>query len=69
MAQTMRLRVEGIHCERCEAQIEGALSKVPGVVKVTASRAAQGVDVVMQGDGAAKTVKDRLRDLGYEPAV
>lgn len=67
MAQHLRIEVKGIHCEGCEITIRTALSKLPGVVNVKASHASQRVDVVVQGDAAAQTARDRLRDLGFDP--
>lgn len=67
MARNLSIEVKGIHCDGCENTIQTALGKVPGVVTVKADHQRQRVDVVVQGDGMEQAVRDRLRDLGYEP--
>lgn len=67
MARNVTIKVKGIQCEGCENTIRTALGKVAGVVTVKADHRTALVDVVLQGDDAEPAVKDRLRDLGYEP--
>lgn len=69
MARAVRVQVKGIHCESCENTIRSALSRLSGVVDVRASHETQQVDLIVQGDGVETAVKDRLRDLGFDPVA
>lgn len=63
----IELKVTGMTCGHCEAKIQEAVSKLPGVKKVTASRTSQ--TVTIQPDKSEslnlRTVKETIESLGY----
>ncbi|MFA6045514.1 MAG: heavy metal-associated domain-containing protein [Phycisphaerales bacterium] len=56
--QRVSFDVTGMHCEMCEANIEGAIEKIPGVKKVTSSYKAGRVEVEI--DPAAPPSNDAM---------
>lgn len=62
-------RVSGIHCEGCEQRIARALSQVPGVRSVTASHAAQEVEVTLDNARTSvQEVAEKLELIGFPAA-
>lgn len=70
MTKTVDFRVVGdqtIHCSSCEARIDRALHRVPGVEEVHASAQTQHVVVTINPDQVGpEQIKAKLEQLGYE---
>ena len=64
----IELKVTGMTCGHCEAKIQQALSNLPGVKKVTASRTSQKVFIEPEKAEALdlKKVKEAIQSLGYQ---
>ena len=64
----IELKVSGMTCGHCEAKIQTAVSKLPGVKKVTASRT-KGTVIVEPDKPESlnlQTVKETIETLGYQ---
>lgn len=70
MSETLEFTVVGdqtIHCASCEARIDRALKRVPGVQKVEASARTQQVRVTYDPSQVnPEELRGRLDTLGYE---
>jgi copper ion binding protein len=66
----IELKVTGMTCGHCEAKIEEAVSKLPGVKKVTASRTSQKVTLETDKPETLdlKKIKATIESLGYQAA-
>ncbi|MCI0404896.1 MAG: heavy-metal-associated domain-containing protein [candidate division Zixibacteria bacterium] len=64
----IELKVTGMTCGHCEAKIEEAVSKLPGVKKVAASRTRQTVTIEPDESDSLnlQTVKETIESLGYQ---
>jgi copper chaperone len=63
---TRTYSVPGISCDHCQAAIEGEVSRVPGVERVTVDVTARSVTVT--GGAADAAVHTAIHDAGYEVA-
>jgi uncharacterized protein len=63
----LELKVEGMSCSRCEAKINDAFMKLPGVLNVTASAGTGTVEIAMKTkNGIDRNKAGRMiRELGY----
>ena len=60
------IRVEGMHCHRCEAKIQQTLSGKPGVREVEVDFASGQASVLFDvGSVAVKDLMDAINDAGY----
>lgn len=70
MTETLDFKVIGeqtIHCASCEARIDRALRRLPGVEDVQASVQTQQIEVAIDPDQVSpEQVRARLEQLGYE---
>ncbi len=58
--------VTGMYGQGCEAAVEGAVARLPGVQKVTATAADDAAEVIYDPAAmAAETIVTTIRDLGY----
>ena len=64
----VKLKVSGMTCGHCEAKIQQAVSKLPDVKKVTASRMKQ--TVIVESDKPdtldLQKIKETIEALGYQ---
>lgn len=63
---TVVYEVPGISCDHCKAAIEGEVSTVPGIERVTVDVEAKTVTVV--GDAPDEAVRAAIDTAGYEVA-
>jgi copper chaperone CopZ len=69
MAEQLHMKVTGMTCGGCENAVKRSLKQVEGVQDVSASHAAQAVEVTFDGDKVTPaTIKDRIESLGYHVA-
>lgn len=62
----LKVRGQAIHCAGCEAPIENALKRMPGVVSVKADHKMQTVRVAIETERTtAQIVRDKLSAIGY----
>lgn len=60
---------DAIHCPGCEARIERALGREPGIRRVRADRTTQRVAVTVDRERLGPDeLRARLRALGFPPA-
>ena len=66
--EKIEIKVIGMTCGHCEAKIQEAVSNLPGVKKVTASRMSQRVTIEPDKteDLDLQKVKEAIRLLGYQ---
>ena len=64
----IELKVTGMTCGHCEAKIQEAVAKLPGVKKVTASRTSQTVTIEADKPEALELpkIKETIESLGYQ---
>ena len=69
-AQTVRIRINGMHCEGCAKTISDELKKAPGVsrAEITYVKKLGAVTLNPAKTSAAKVTKT-IQGLGYEAAV
>lgn len=67
MAETVRFRIEGMHCVNCERTVEKALRSVPGVLSASVVLASKSA-VVEYDPGRAdlKRLVAAVHEAGYE---
>ncbi len=58
--------VEGMSCASCVSSVEKAVSKVPGVDKVSVNLATERADVTFKGAPDLPSVIDAIRKAGYD---
>ncbi len=58
--------VEGMSCASCVSSVEKAVSKVPGVDKVSVNLATERADVTFKGEPDLPSVIDAIRKAGYD---
>ena len=63
MAEKCQYMVSGMTCAACQAHVEKAVSKVPGVKQVTVSLLTNSMSV--EGDVPAKDVVSAVEKAGY----
>ena len=64
---TTRVSVPGVHCDHCQASIEGAVSKADGVARVEVDLATK--QVTVDHDAAVTDIAEITRlieDQGYD---
>ena len=68
-ASPLKLQIEGMDCAACALKIESAMARLPGVsdinVSYTAGTLALNVD---QDRTSQRTIEEKIRALGYQPA-
>ena len=65
--EKIELKVTGMTCGHCEAKIQQAVSQLPGVKKVTASRTNETVTIEPESDTLnLQTIKETIELLGYQ---
>lgn len=66
--EKIELKVTGMTCGHCEAKVQQAVSQLPGVKKVTASRTNGMVTIEPEKSAALnlQTVKEAIESLGYQ---
>ena len=68
MAQKATITVEEIHCESCEHTISTALSRLSGVLRVSADAATNQVQVHYDELALNEAnLRSALADIGYPP--
>jgi copper chaperone len=66
MSEKVQLTVTGMTCGGCENAVKRAVGQLPGVEAVTASHAANAVDVTFDGSKVnAGMIRERIQTLGY----
>jgi copper chaperone CopZ len=66
MAETVHLTVTGMTCGGCENAVTRAVGQLAGVTKVTASHAADAVDVTYESETVTpEMIRERIKRLGY----
>jgi copper chaperone len=66
MSEKVQLTVTGMTCGGCENAVKRAVRQIPGIEDVTASHAANQVDVVFDGDKVNPgMIRERIEALGY----
>jgi P-type Cu+ transporter len=64
--QFVVIRIEGMHCHRCEAAIQKALTSFPGVHEVEVDFASGQASVLFdRGSVAIKDLMDAVNSAGY----
>src|SRR3989338_2325043 len=61
----LNLKVQGMTCSSCEVLIERNLKKIPGVDKVTVSRAKEQAEVECSNDIQLEQLQDAVKEKGY----
>lgn len=65
--EKIELKVIGMTCGHCAAKIQQAVSQLPGVKKVTASRTNGTVTIEPESDTLnLQTIKETIELLGYQ---
>jgi copper chaperone len=66
--EKIELKIAGMTCGHCEAKVQQAVSKLPGVKKVTASRTNGTVTIEPEKSAALnlQTVKEAIESRGYQ---
>ncbi|HXF49822.1 MAG TPA: heavy metal-associated domain-containing protein [Verrucomicrobiae bacterium] len=66
--EKIELKVAGMTCGHCEAKVQQAVSQLPGVRKVTASRTNGTVTVESDKSDTLnlQSVKEAIESLGYQ---
>ena len=65
--EKIEIKVTGMSCGHCEAKIQEAVSKLPGVKKVAASRMNGTVTIKSEPNTLnLQTVKEAIESLGYQ---
>ena len=59
-----QLKVKGMMCNHCTANVEKGISSVEGVISVSADLATG--NVYVEGDFDEQAVKDKIIELGYQ---
>lgn len=68
MSVTRRFDVTGMSCGGCERSLTKAVSRLPGVNKVSASHAEQTATVTYDENSVTpQAIVAAIRDAGYEP--
>ena len=66
MSEKVQLTVTGMTCGGCENAVKRAVRQLAGVEEVTASHAADQVDVTFDGSKVnAGMIRERIETLGY----
>ena len=66
MSEKVQLTVTGMTCGGCENAVKRAVRQLAGVEEVTASHAANQVDVTFDGSKVnAGMIRERIETLGY----
>lgn len=66
MSEKVQLTVTGMTCGGCENAVRRAVRQIEGVEEVTASHAANQVDVTFDADKAnAEIIRERIEAAGY----
>lgn len=68
MATTITLQVRGMDCEKCEARISGAVSRLDGVQRVTADHRTGQVRVLTDAGLDRAAVVRQVTEAGYDVA-
>ena len=64
---TAILKVDGMHCNGCERNVEFALSSLPGVARVKADRAAKMVEIAFEPAAIDEArIRRAVEEIGYE---
>ena len=66
--EKIELKVTGMTCGHCEAKVQQAVSKLPGVKKVTASRTNGTVTIEPDKSESLnrQAIKEAIESLGYQ---
>ncbi len=59
------VRVEGMRCSMCEAHVNDAIRKVPGVKRVKASATKGEAHIIASSDIDLATIKEAITKEGY----
>lgn len=63
---TATLKVEGMHCDGCERNVEFALSSLPGVARVKADQTAKTVEIAFEPSATDELeLRRAIEDTGY----
>ena len=66
MSEKVQMTVTGMTCGGCENAVKRAVCQLAGVEEVTASHAANQVDVTFDGSKVnAGMIRERIETLGY----
>ena len=66
MSETVQITVTGMTCGGCESAVKRAVGQLAGVESVSASHAANLVDVTFDPDKVNRgTIRERIETLGY----
>lgn len=59
--------VEGIHCNKCKANVEAALKSIEGVKKVNADLETGKTVIQSKFEIKEEIIKEKLEDAGFNP--
>ncbi len=64
----LELKVTGMTCGHCEAKVQEAVAKLPGIKKVTASRTKETVTIETDKPEMLdpRKIKETIESLGYQ---
>ena len=66
MSEKLQLKVTGMTCGGCETAVTRAVKQMTGVQEVTASHAANAVNVTFDGSKVTpEMIRERIEALGY----
>ncbi len=60
------LKVEGMHCSKCQERIEKALQEEKGIKKIQSSLPEKSVSFELSKERELEKIKNKIEDLGYE---
>ncbi|MGN6306203.1 MAG: heavy metal translocating P-type ATPase [Mesorhizobium sp.] len=68
-ASPLKLQIEGMDCASCALKIENAMARLPGVSDINVSYTAGTLALNVDSDRTSqRTIEDKVRALGYQPA-
>lgn len=67
--KTVKLSVEGMHCEGCVSRVESALGDVPGVEDVDVSLDRGAADVRAEDSADDRALVEAVAEAGYTASL
>src|SRR6266545_1976917 len=65
-AETVELKIDGMHCASCVTRVEQALAAVPGVEEASVNLATERARVILTQPVAGERLAAAVREAGYE---
>ena len=62
----IEIKVDGMMCEGCENRIRNAVERIEGIEKVEADHNKGVVTITAKDDMNIETVKEKIKDIGFQ---